>query len=63
MGNLAPVVCLADIEREELESLASARRTAQVSAPRARAVWLAAQGVDNLTICARLPASPNAAGK
>ena len=63
MGKTAVGVDLSDSERRELGSLASRRRTAQGLAQRARIVLLAAEGVENKDICARVGASPNTVGK
>lgn len=63
MGKTAVAVDLSDSERRELGSLASRRRTAQGLAQRARIVLLAAEGVENKEICARVGASPNTVGK
>ncbi len=50
-------------ELVELEGLARRRRTAQGLARRARIVLLAAKGLENKTIAARLGADPNTVGK
>ncbi len=63
MGKRAVAICLTDGERIELEGFASRRRTAQGLARRARIILLAAQDVENLTICERLGVAPNTVGK
>ena len=63
MGKTAVAVDLSDSERRELGSLASRRRTAQGMAQRARIVLLAAEGVENKDICARVGASPSPRSK
>jgi hypothetical protein len=59
MGKTAIAIDLTAIERRELESLASRRKTAQGLAQRARIVLLAAEGEDNKDISVRLGAAPN----
>jgi len=63
MGKTAIAIDLTAIERRELESLASRRKTAQGLAQRARIVLLAAEGEDNKDISVRLGAAPNTVGK
>jgi len=63
MGKAAVAIALTDGERRELEGLAGRRRTAQGLARRARIVLLAAEGLENKEICARLGVDPNTAGK
>jgi hypothetical protein len=50
---------LAEGERQELVSLARARKTGQAMARRARIVLAAAEGLENKPICARLGADAN----
>jgi DNA-binding NarL/FixJ family response regulator len=59
MGKTAVAIDLTAIDRRELESLASRRRTAQGLAQRARIVLLAAQGAENKDISLRVGAAPN----
>ena len=63
MGKTAVAVGLTEIERRELESLASRRKTAQGLAQRARIVLLAAEGAENKDISVRVGAAPNTVGK
>src|SRR5580698_1322614 len=63
MGKRAVGIALTEIERRELESLASRRRTAQGLAQRARIALLAAEGVENKDISLRVGAAPNTVGK
>jgi transposase-like protein len=63
MGKTAVALDLTAIERRELESLASRRKTAQGLAQRARIVLLAAEGGENKDISVRLGAAPNTVGK
>ena len=62
MGKRAVVIALTEIERRELESLASRRKTAQGLARRARIVLLAAEGAENKDISLRMGAAPNTVG-
>src|ERR1700733_4592039 len=63
MGKRAVGIALTEIERRELESLASRRKTAQGLAQRARIVLLAAEGAENKDISLRMGAAPNTVGK
>ena len=54
---------LSALERRELEGLARRRRTAQGLARRARIVLLAAEGLENKVIAARLGAAQDTVGK
>ena len=63
MGKTAVAIDLTAIERRELESLASRRKTAQGLAQRARIVLLAAEGAENRDISLRVNAAPNTVGK
>jgi transposase len=63
MGKTAVAIDLTEIDRRELESLASRRKTAQGLAQRARIVLLAAEGAENKDISRRLGAAPNTVGK
>lgn len=63
MGKRAAAIDLTAIERRELESLASRRKTAQGLAQRARIVLLAAEGAENRDISLRVGAAPNTVGK
>ena len=63
MGKTAVAIDLTAIERRELESLASRRKTAQGLAQRARIVLLAAEGAENRDIGLRVNAAPNTVGK
>jgi transposase len=63
MGKTAIAIDLTAIERRELESLASRRKTAQGLAQRARIVLLAAEGAENRDISLRVNAAPNTVGK
>jgi transposase len=63
MGKTAVAIDLTAIERRELESLASRRKTAQGLAQRARIVLLAAEGAENRDISLRVGAAPNTVGK
>src|SRR5580698_1336279 len=63
MGKRAVGIALTEIERRELESLASRRKTAQGLAQRARIVLLAAEGAENKDISLRVDAAPNTVGK
>ena len=58
MGKTAVAVDLTEIERRELESLASRRKTAQGLAQRARIVLPAAEGAENKDISVRVGAAP-----
>ena len=58
----AVVIRLTDRERKELESLASLRRRAQL-ARRAYIILLAAEGMENKDVSARVNASPDTVGK
>jgi transposase len=62
-GKTAVAIDLTAIERRELESLASRRKTAQGLAQRARIVLLAAEGAQNRDISLRVNAAPNTVGK
>jgi transposase len=63
MGKTAVAIDLTEIDRRELESLASRRKTAQGLAQRARIVLLAAAGAENKDISLRVGAAPNTVGK
>jgi transposase len=63
MGKTAVAIDLTEIDRRELESLASRRKTAQGLAQRARIVLLAAEGAENKDISLRVGAAPNTVGK
>lgn len=63
MGKTAVAIDLTEIDRRELESLASRRKTAQGLAQRARIVLLAAEGAENKDISIRVGAAPNPVGK
>jgi DNA-binding CsgD family transcriptional regulator len=63
VGKGAVAIDLTAIERRELESLASRRKTAQGLAQRARIVLLAAEGAENKDVSLRLGAAPNTVGK
>jgi hypothetical protein len=63
IGKTAVAIDLTAIDRRELESLASRRRTAQGLAQRARIVLLAAQGAENKDISLRVGAAPQHAGQ
>jgi transposase len=63
MGKPAVSIDLTDDERRALAGLAGRRRTAQGLARRARIVLLAADGLENKEICARLDVDANSVGK
>jgi transposase len=63
MGKTAVAIDVTAIERRELESLASRRKTAEGLAQRARIVLLAAEGAENRDISLRVGAAPNTVGK
>ena len=63
MGKTAIAIDLTAIERRELESLASRRKTAQGLAQRARIVLLAAEGGENKDISVRLGAGSEHGGQ
>jgi transposase-like protein len=63
MGKTAVAIDLTAIERRELESLASRRKTAQGLAQRARIVLLAAQSAENRDISLRVGAAPTRLSK
>ena len=62
-GRIAVAIELSALERRELEGLARRRRTAQGLARRARIVFLAAEGLENKVIAARLGAAQDTVGK
>tara|TARA_B100001971_G_C18166927_1_gene524751 strand:- start:8 stop:1135 length:1128 start_codon:yes stop_codon:yes gene_type:complete len=62
-GRIAVAIELSALERRELEGLARRRRTAQGLARRARIVLLAAEGLENKVIAARLGAAQDTVGK
>jgi hypothetical protein len=62
MGKTAVAIDLTEIDRRELERLASRRKTAQGLAQRARIVLLAAEGAENKDISRRIGAAPNTVG-
>jgi transposase len=62
MGKPAPAIELSASERQELESLARRRRTAQGLARRAQIILMAASGIENQVIAERLGASENTVG-
>ncbi len=63
MGKPAVSIDLTEEERRELTGLAGRRRTAQGLARRARIVLLAADGLENKEICAKLDVDANTVGK
>jgi transposase len=63
MGKPAVAIELSAEERRELEGLAGRRRTGQGLARRARIVLLAADGLENKDICAKLSVDANTVGK
>ena len=63
MGRAAVAITLSAAERQELESLARRRKTAQGLARRARIVLAAADGLDNKAIVERVGADANTVGK
>lgn len=63
MGKPAVAIDLTAAERQELESLAGRRCTAQGLARRARIALLAAEGLENNEICAELDVDANTVGK
>jgi len=63
MSKRAVSIDLTEAEFQQLERLASRRRTAQGLAKRAQIVLLAAKGLENQDICAELGLSPNTVGR
>lgn len=63
MGKAAMSIELSAGERQELASLARARKTGQAMARRARIVLDAAAGLDNRAICTQVGADANTVGK
>jgi len=63
MSKRAVSIELTEAELQQLERLASRRRTAQDLAKRAQIVLLAAKGLENRDICAELSLSPNTVGR
>ena len=62
MGKPAPAIELSASERQALEGLARRRKTGQGLARRAQIVLMAADGIENQVIAARLGASQNTVG-
>jgi transposase len=62
-GRVLPALEISEVERSELTSLASRRRTAQALALRARIVLGCAEGEQNKAVAARLGVGENMVGK